>query len=253
MTLGDDYPDQPPAVRCETPIYHPNIDPTCTDGDDNICLNLFGEWQSNFGLEDCVQGFLFLLHNPNLEDPLSPLFESTLSEEEFKDEVSKTLIGDYTIDGVAFEKNWHLSEDIILELCDQSNVELSSDLETGNDVTENNNTHPASESNEVTEPESENFNETTNSLGDIVTDVENPHMNLSRQSSKIERLFSRDEQASVDNMNNEINREVIARVTRVAANVPNNGPCFVDSDPIVKLITIVLYSIGRKVVNWYYT
>ena len=103
------------------------------------------------------------------------------------------------MDGVAFEKNWHLSE------------------------------------------------ETTNSSGDVETDVENPPVIVSRQSSKIERLLS------VNNTNNEINPVFTATVTRVAANVPNNGPCFVDSDPTVKLITIVLYSIGRKAVNWYYT
>ena len=39
-----------------------------------MCVNLLEEWQPTFGLEDCVQGILFLLYEPNLEDTLSDWF-----------------------------------------------------------------------------------------------------------------------------------------------------------------------------------
>ena len=57
-------PEIAPTVRCITDIYHPNIDRYSCLGTTNVCLNLFDEWQPDFGLQDVVQGLLFLLHNP---------------------------------------------------------------------------------------------------------------------------------------------------------------------------------------------
>ena len=58
-------PEIAPTVRCISDIYHPNIDRYSCFECTNVCLNLFDdEWQPDFGLQDVVQGLLFLLHNP---------------------------------------------------------------------------------------------------------------------------------------------------------------------------------------------
>lgn len=101
VTLKD-YPKMAPTVTCVTRIYHPNIDNESGD----ICLNLFDEWTETNTLEDCVQGLLFLLYNPNLEDPLSPLFdpESDNDFDGFAENVRRSLEGG-EVEGCTFERN----------------------------------------------------------------------------------------------------------------------------------------------------
>lgn len=97
------YPQEPPKVKCETKIYHPNI--SDEDGGD-VCLSLFDDWTDKNDLEDCVQGLLFLLYNPNLEDPLNPFFSPDDEEqiESFEEDVRKSLEG-ATVEGVEYERN----------------------------------------------------------------------------------------------------------------------------------------------------
>ena len=101
VTLKD-YPKTAPSVTCVTQIYHPNID----NDNGEICLNLFSEWSETYTLEDCVQGLLFLMYNPNLEDPLSPLFdpEDDNSYDDFAKNVRRSLQGE-EVDGYTFERN----------------------------------------------------------------------------------------------------------------------------------------------------
>lgn len=96
-----DYPKAAPNVSCITQIYHPNI-----DDQGEICLNLFSEWAETNTLEDCVQGLLFLLYNPNLEDPLNPLFDPEYDTdfEVFAENVRLSLLGG-SIEGCDFERN----------------------------------------------------------------------------------------------------------------------------------------------------
>jgi len=91
--LSDGYPTCHPVVRCQTHIYHPNID-FCDDQGD-VCLNLLDElWTPDMTLEDVVQGVLFLLYNPNVEDPLSSMFTGNESEEQFLENVRASLRGE---------------------------------------------------------------------------------------------------------------------------------------------------------------
>ena len=96
------YPADLPEVICTTPIFHPNIDNEY-DGT-NVCLSLFDEWDSN-SLADVVQGLLFLFYNPNIEDPLSSLFDGTETEDEFTERVRLSLLGELEIDGMSFTRN----------------------------------------------------------------------------------------------------------------------------------------------------
>lgn len=96
-----DYPQKAPAVTCNTQIYHPNI-----DENGEICLNLFSEWAETNTLEDCIQGLLFLLYNPNLDDPLSPWFDPEFDTdlEVFAENVRISLEGG-VVEGNQFERN----------------------------------------------------------------------------------------------------------------------------------------------------
>jgi len=92
------YPSTPPQITCQNIIYHPNID---DEGD--ICLSVLNEWSSqNNDLVDCIQGLLYLLHYPNLEDPLSPFFAPGEDENEFQENVKLTMAGS-VFNGVLFD------------------------------------------------------------------------------------------------------------------------------------------------------
>ncbi|XP_022701618.1 NEDD8-conjugating enzyme Ubc12-like isoform X1 [Varroa jacobsoni] len=61
------YPHDPPKVHCETRVYHPNIDMS-----GNICLNILREdWKPVLTVQSVVHGLLFLLLDPNPDDPLN--------------------------------------------------------------------------------------------------------------------------------------------------------------------------------------
>ena len=114
VNVTEHYPEKPPTVTFKSSIFHPNIG----DGYDNeiVCLNLLSEdWQMNNDLEDVVQGMLFLVKNPALDDALNPLFcelddEFDESVENFAGLVRQTLEGGI-VEGVVFERNPGLGEE----------------------------------------------------------------------------------------------------------------------------------------------
>ena len=100
-----DEPYTPPTVRCLTDIYHPNIERYSRTGATNICLNLFseGEWDEHFGLQDVIQGLLFLLHNPEPDDPLltgfdAANFEENIAKQKAGLEIEGCEMGEYELD-----------------------------------------------------------------------------------------------------------------------------------------------------------
>ncbi|CAD7004638.1 nedd8-conjugating enzyme Ubc12 [Ceratitis capitata] len=65
--VGPNYPHEPPKVKCETQVYHPNID---LEG--NVCLNILREdWNPVLTISSIVYGLQFLFLEPNPEDPLN--------------------------------------------------------------------------------------------------------------------------------------------------------------------------------------
>ena len=131
LDVSSEYPACPPVVHCMTQIYHPNID--FSDESGEVCLNLLDElWTSNMTLEDVVQGLLFLLHHPNVEDPLSCLFTGSEEEEEFKRNVRRSLKGE-SVDGVLFERNLSAGFE---ESDDEDSNERDSDTSDGVELVE---------------------------------------------------------------------------------------------------------------------
>ena len=61
------YPHEPPKVRCEQKVYHPNID---LDG--NVCLNILREdWKPVLTISSVLFGLSLLFSEPNPDDPLN--------------------------------------------------------------------------------------------------------------------------------------------------------------------------------------
>ena len=61
--VSQNYPHEPPKVKCETRVYHPNID---LEG--NVCLNILREdWKPVLTINSIVYGlqYLFLVSIPS--------------------------------------------------------------------------------------------------------------------------------------------------------------------------------------------
>lgn len=54
--VGPAYPHEPPKVKCETQVYHPNID---LEG--NVCLNILREdWKPVLTINSIIYGLQYL-------------------------------------------------------------------------------------------------------------------------------------------------------------------------------------------------
>ena len=87
------YPHEPPKVKCETKVYHPNID---LEG--NVCLNILREdWKPVLSIESVVWGLQFLFSEPNPEDPLNKEAAKVLSQDprQFQNNVRRSMSGAY--------------------------------------------------------------------------------------------------------------------------------------------------------------
>lgn len=67
LKIPNTYPHEPPKLKCETSIYHPNI-----DHEGNVCLNILREdWKPVLTINSIIYGLLYLFYEPNPEDPLN--------------------------------------------------------------------------------------------------------------------------------------------------------------------------------------
>lgn len=91
LRVSTQYPHEPPRVKCETRVYHPNID---LEG--NVCLNILREdWKPVLSLSAVVYGLLHLFLEPNADDPLNKEAAETLSSNRklFEQNVNRSLRG----------------------------------------------------------------------------------------------------------------------------------------------------------------
>ncbi|KAG9511260.1 NEDD8-conjugating enzyme Ubc12, partial [Fragariocoptes setiger] len=85
------YPHEPPKVKCETLVYHPNID---LEG--NVCLNILREdWKPVLTINSIVYGILYLFCEPNPEDPLNKEAAEVLQNNRklFEQNVKRAMMG----------------------------------------------------------------------------------------------------------------------------------------------------------------
>ncbi|CAD5126038.1 DgyrCDS14212 [Dimorphilus gyrociliatus] len=95
------YPHEAPKVKCETMVYHPNID---LQG--NICLNILREdWKPVLNLHSVIVGIQFLFLEPNPHDPLNENAAEMLKTNQrmFEQNIFKSMRGGY-IGSTYFER-----------------------------------------------------------------------------------------------------------------------------------------------------
>merc|ERR1711913_178848 len=99
--IGAAYPHEPPKVKFETKVYHPNID---LDG--NVCLNILREdWKPVLTINSIIYGLQYLFLEPNPEDPLNKEAAEVLQTNRrlFESNVQKSMKG-HNLNGVHYEK-----------------------------------------------------------------------------------------------------------------------------------------------------
>jgi ubiquitin-conjugating enzyme E2 M len=91
------YPDSPPRVTCNTPIYHPNI------SSPSVCFNMFDSgsdgWNASLTAEHYINGLLWLVRNPNFDS----LLNGNVSSENFEATVRLSLRGKEIL-GVQYQR-----------------------------------------------------------------------------------------------------------------------------------------------------
>lgn len=91
FAISQNFPHEPPKVRCQEKIYHPNID---LEG--NVCLNILREdWKPVLNLNAVIVGLQFLFLEPNASDPLNKEAASDLmgDRDRFKRNVRSSMAG----------------------------------------------------------------------------------------------------------------------------------------------------------------
>ncbi|KAK0933629.1 NEDD8-conjugating protein ubc12 [Friedmanniomyces endolithicus] len=101
FAITQNFPHEPPKVKCQQKIYHPNID---LEG--NVCLNILREdWKPVLNLNAVIVGLQFLFLEPNASDPLNKDAAKDLQEDRdrFRRNV-KTSMGGGNVRGETFDR-----------------------------------------------------------------------------------------------------------------------------------------------------
>ncbi|QIW94816.1 hypothetical protein AMS68_000334 [Peltaster fructicola] len=91
FAISQNFPHEPPKVKCKEKIYHPNID---LEG--NVCLNILREdWKPVLNLNAVIVGLQFLFLEPNASDPLNKEAANDLmnDRDRFKRNVRSAMSG----------------------------------------------------------------------------------------------------------------------------------------------------------------
>jgi ubiquitin-conjugating enzyme E2 M len=91
VDVNNNFPIDPPKIKCCNKIYHPNID---LEG--NVCLNILrSDWSPALNLNSIIIGLNFLFLEPNPNDPLNKNAANVLvrSTENFRQDVRNSIRG----------------------------------------------------------------------------------------------------------------------------------------------------------------
>ena len=101
FAISQNFPHEPPKVKCREKIYHPNID---LEG--NVCLNILREdWKPVLNLNAVIVGLQFLFLEPNASDPLNKDAANDLmsDRDRFKRNVRSSM-GGGAVKGETFDR-----------------------------------------------------------------------------------------------------------------------------------------------------
>ncbi|SOV03939.1 probable Ubiquitin-conjugating enzyme E2 [Ustilago sp. UG-2017a] len=101
FAINNNYPHDPPKVKCTQKIYHPNVD---LEG--NVCLNILREdWKPVLNLNSVMVGLQYLFLEPNADDPLNKEAAEDLRKDRsvFASNVRRSLAGG-AIKGTTYDK-----------------------------------------------------------------------------------------------------------------------------------------------------
>ncbi|KAI5236204.1 putative NEDD8 conjugating enzyme [Aureobasidium subglaciale] len=101
FNISQNFPHEPPKVKCTQKIYHPNID---LDG--NVCLNILREdWKPVLNLNAVIVGLQFLFLEPNASDPLNKEAAEDLARDRdgFKRNVRSSMAGG-SVKGISYDR-----------------------------------------------------------------------------------------------------------------------------------------------------
>lgn len=99
--VEENYPIEPPKVKCIPKIYHPNID---LQG--NVCLNVLREeWTPALDIYRIIMGLVVLFTDPNPMDPLNKDAANMLAKDSnlFSNLVRYSMKGGY-VDNERFDR-----------------------------------------------------------------------------------------------------------------------------------------------------
>ncbi|CEH15624.1 e2 ubiquitin-conjugating enzyme [Ceraceosorus bombacis] len=100
FAINNNYPHDPPKVRCLQKIYHPNVD---LEG--NVCLNILREdWKPVLNLNSVMVGLQYLFLEPNADDPLNKEAAEDLRQDRtgFTKNVKTSLAGG-SVKGISYD------------------------------------------------------------------------------------------------------------------------------------------------------
>ncbi|MCO5584926.1 hypothetical protein L7F22_038858 [Adiantum nelumboides] len=101
FAVNNNYPHEPPKVKCVQKIYHPNVD---LEG--NVCLNILREdWKPVLNLNSIMVGLQYLFLEPNADDPLNKEAADDLRKDrsQFVANVKRSLSGG-AVRGVSYDR-----------------------------------------------------------------------------------------------------------------------------------------------------
>lgn len=137
ISIPERYPFEPPKVRFQTPIYHPNIDNAGRICLDTLKMRPKGSWLPSINLCTLLTTIRLLMAEPNPDDGLMPditdLYRNDYNRfvEKAKDSTTQNAMENFQVETSVFKKP--MSQEEEAKEKDVSSSESSSDSSDSSD------------------------------------------------------------------------------------------------------------------------